>query len=118
MAKATDKLIKEVSSEIGWTQADIKRALDEFDGEAVTKESIKAACLRYAGPELKQRNNVIGGLKGANKRNKDTIENLINQLTKVQDFYSQSFETMKATIQEQGNYINELLRSVNNKKGS
>lgn len=118
MSKESDRLIKEVSSEIGWTQADIKRAIQAFNGKVDTKEAIKAACLRYAGPELKQRNNIIGGLKGANQRNKDTIENLINQLTKVQDFYSQSFETLKATIQEQSSYINDLLNQINNRKGS
>jgi predicted RNase H-like nuclease (RuvC/YqgF family) len=117
MAKETDQLIKEVASEIGWTQADIKRALEKFEGDG-TKESITAACLLYAGSELKQRNNVIGGLKGANKRNKETIEDLMNQLRKVQDFYSQNFETMKATIREQSNYINELLKSISNKKES
>jgi hypothetical protein len=45
-------LIQEVAQEINWSQADVKRALDEY-GDVHTKEEVLACCLRFAGPELK-----------------------------------------------------------------
>lgn len=44
------ELIKSVASKIGWSQADVKRAVDAY-GEVTTEADVEACCLRYAGAE-------------------------------------------------------------------
>jgi len=106
------ELIKKVSNDIGWTQADIKRAIANCKFDANSGEKIWACCMEYAGSESKKRNREIGGLKGRNKKQKEIIEKLINQLSKQQDFYTKILDFMKLTNREQANYIKKLLRNA------
>ncbi|MFM7367458.1 MAG: hypothetical protein ACKO2Z_06595, partial [Sphaerospermopsis kisseleviana] len=62
------QLIKEVAEKFGWTQADVKRAVDEY-GEVKTKEDVIACCLHFAGPELKKRKFALEAAKKTNKKN-------------------------------------------------
>lgn len=106
------QLINEVAREIGWSQTDVERALDEF-GYASTKEEIYACCLRFAGPELRKRNYQLGALKRVSNNHKETIKNLVEELTSVQDFYGNKFvPTLKATINAQKTYIKDLLKQM------
>lgn len=106
------ELIKQVAAEINWTQADVKRAIEDY-GDVSTKEEVMACCLHYAGPELKKRNYQIGAMKTVNARQKSTIESLVQQLTSVQDFYQNELvPNLKATINAQSERIVELLQNV------
>jgi hypothetical protein len=104
------QLIKEVAVELGWTQADIERALSEY-GNVSTKEEVFACCVRYAGPALKRFNYQVGALKKASDKQKGIIAELVEKLTNVEYFYqSELVPTLKATIKEQANYIKDLLK--------
>ncbi|MBO1066248.1 MULTISPECIES: hypothetical protein [Nostocales] len=107
-----EQLIKEVAQEIKWTQADVKRALDEY-GDVHTKEDILACCLRFAGPELKKRNYQIGSLKKVSKNDQEIIKQLTEQLINTQNFFqNQMVPTLKATITAQAERIEELLKQM------
>ncbi len=104
------QLFKEVSNELGWTQADVQRAVGEY-GDVSTKEEVYACCMRYAGPELKKRNYERAAQKRINTQSKETINNLVDQLTSITFFYqNQLVPTLRATIAEQAGNIKELLR--------
>lgn len=104
------QLIKEVAGEIGWSIAEIEKALAEY-GDVSAKEEVFACCLRYAGPTLKKHNYQVAALKNANNKHKDTIEKLVKKLIDVQSFYQNALvPTLKATIEEQANYIKDLLK--------
>lgn len=106
------QLIKEVATEIKWSQADVKRALEAY-GDFSTKEDIYACCLRYAGPEMKKRNYELRAQKQVNSNHNETIKNLVEQLTNVKNFYSnQLIPTLEATIAAQSDQIKELLKQM------
>ncbi|MGC9503298.1 hypothetical protein [Baaleninema sp.] len=114
MSRKTD-LIKQIAREIGWTQTDIQRAIRYCECKGNSKEEIIACCIKYSGSELKRRNRIIGNLKGKNKKQQDTIELLVDRVSQLKDFYSHGFDVLKATIREQANYIDELLRDIKDK---
>ena len=106
------QLIKEVATEIRWTQADVQRALDQY-GNVSTKEEIYSCCLRFAGPELKKRKYEIGALKKVSNSHKDTINMLVEQLTSVEDFFQNELvPTLRATIDAQAIYIQDILKQM------
>jgi hypothetical protein len=114
----TDKqLIKQLASEFGWTQADIKRAIDASQDTVTTRDEVLVCMLRYAGPDLKKRNDERAAQKRVNARQKDTIKGLIEQVSAIQDFYAAKLvPTLKATMNEQAAYIADLLKQVAGKK--
>jgi hypothetical protein len=106
------QFIKEVAQEINWTQADVKRALDEY-GDVHTKEEVLACCLRFAGVELKKRNYQIGSLKKASNNHQEIIKTLTEKLTSVENFYQNELvSVLKATIAAQAERIEELLKQM------
>ena len=106
------QLIKEVAQELGWTQADVKRAVDEY-GDVSTKEEVYACLLHYAGPRMKELIYKLGAQKGVNTKQKQLVEELVNQLTSVTDFYcNQIVPVFKQQILEQAAYIKDILKKV------
>ncbi|BAZ21870.1 hypothetical protein NIES4073_27480 [Kalymmatonema gypsitolerans NIES-4073] len=106
------ELIKQVATEIKWSQADVERALDAY-GDAVTKEEVYACCLRYAGPQLKSRNYQLGAMQRVKSQQNKTIEDLVEKLTNFQNFYqNQLVPNLKTTIEAQATYIKELLKQM------
>lgn len=115
---AKNALIKEISDKYGWTQADIKRAIEFAQDEVETEADVVACMIHYAGPVLLQRNRELGARKRVTNQQQQVIENLIAQLTKVEDFYAtQLIPTLKSTINAQAEYIKELLSSFGDKQG-
>lgn len=113
---ASNVLIKQVAYEFGWSQADVKRAIDASQDEVTTKDEVIQCMVRYAGPTLLDRIRVIGNVKRVSNQQKETIRNLVEQLTNVQGFYAaQLVPTLKATIDAQATYIADLLRQVSGK---
>lgn len=111
------QLIKEVAGEIGWTQADVKRAVDAY-GEVSSKEDVLACLIHFAGPELKELRSKLGAQKGLNTKHKQIIDNLLDQLSSVKDFYANKMvPTLRATIAEQANLIKELLQKSSEARG-
>ncbi len=72
-------LIKEVAQDLGYSQEDIKRAIQHFGGKASTKAEIHSCLLRWSGYELEYRNRQIGGYKGAITRKNKEINKLNNE---------------------------------------
>jgi len=106
------ELIKQVAQRIGWSQADVKRAVEDY-GDVETEEDVMACCLHYAGPELKKRNYQIGAMKRVDKQQKSMIESLVNDLTDQKNFYqNELIPNLRETINEQANRIAELLKDV------
>jgi hypothetical protein len=69
--------------------------------------------LRYAGPDLKQRNYELGAQKRVNNDQKEMVKCLIEQLTNAQDFYvAKLVPQFKATISAQAAYIADLLQQA------
>lgn len=113
---ASTTLIKQVANEFGWTQADIKHAIEASQDEVTTRDEIIACMIRYAGPALLQRNRELGAQKRVSNQQKEMIASLVDQLTSVQSFYAtQVVPTLKATIDEQATYIADLLKQVSGK---
>ncbi|EKD08911.1 MAG: hypothetical protein P5702_00530 [Limnospira sp. PMC 1291.21] len=106
------ELIKQVAQRISWSQADVKRALEGY-GNVETEEDVIACCLHYAGPELKKRNSQIGSMKRVDKQQKSTIESLIKQINKVEEFYKNDMvPNLRQTIDAQAERIADLLKDV------
>lgn len=97
-------LIKQVAAEIKWTQADVKRAVED-SGDVSTKESVINCCLRYAGPELKKRNYQIGAMKRVDNQQKSMIESLIKQINDIKDSYNTVVPQLRETINEQAEQL-------------
>jgi hypothetical protein len=113
---ASNSLIKQVAEEYGWSQADIKRAIENSQGTITTKEEIIVCMIRYAGPALLKRNRELGQQKRVSNQQKETIRSLVEHLTKVQDFYAIEFiPLLRATIDTQAQYIKDLLKQVSEK---
>ncbi|MFQ3629298.1 MAG: hypothetical protein SNJ81_17195 [Cyanobacteriota bacterium] len=110
---ADKQLIKQLSDEFGWTQADIKRAIETSKDAVITRDEVLLCMLRYAGPDLKKRNDERAAQKRVNARQKEMIKSLIEQITAIQDFYAAKLvPTLKATMNEQAAYISDLLKQV------
>ncbi|CDM98163.1 hypothetical protein H4N54_25705 [Limnospira fusiformis KN01] len=106
------ELIEKVAQRISWSQADVKRAVDDY-GNVETEEDVIACCLHYAGPELKKRNYQIGSMKRVDKQQKSTIESLVNQLEEEKNFYqNELIPNLRQTINEQAKRIADLLKDV------
>lgn len=113
---ATDSLIKQVANEFGWSQADIRRAIDASQDEVSNRDEVILCMIRYAGPALLKRNRELGQQKNVSNQQKEIIGSLVEQLTNVQNFYAaQVVPTLKATIDAQAAYIADLLRQVSGK---
>lgn len=108
--KELDRWIQEISRDTGWTKKSIRAAIQEYGCDVTCKEDLTLAMLCFARQELKSKGYTIGVLKRSNNKKKQIIEDLIIQLERVQEFYEKSLEIARATIREQGNYINELLQ--------
>jgi dsDNA-specific endonuclease/ATPase MutS2 len=106
------ELIKEVAQNFGWSQADVKRALEEY-GDFETKEEIMACCLHYSGSELKKRNYSLGALKRANDKQKQAIKELIDKVTAIPNFYqNEVIPNLRGVIDAQAERITELLKQM------
>ncbi len=113
-----EELIKQLANEFNWTQADIRRALDASQQIVNTREEAILCMIRYAGPDLKKRNYEVGSQKRINNQQKQQISSIVEQLTKIHNFYAnQLVPTLKATIQEQSNYISDLLKQFGQDQG-
>jgi hypothetical protein len=53
---ADKQLIKQCADQFGWTQADVKRAIEASQDLVSTRDEVILCMLRYAGPDLKRRN--------------------------------------------------------------
>jgi hypothetical protein len=74
--------------------------------------------MRYAGQDLKKRNYDVGAQKRINNQQKQQISGLVEQLTKIQNFYAnQLVPSLRSTIQEQANYISDLLKQFGQDQG-
>ncbi|AFY47456.1 hypothetical protein Nos7524_1581 [Nostoc sp. PCC 7524] len=113
---ANQQLIKQLADEFGWTQADIKRAIEGSQDTVTTRDEVILCMIRYAGSDLKKRNYELAAQKRVNVRQKEMIQGLIEQLTTVQEFYAAKLvPTLRATINEQAAYIADLLNQVSGK---
>ena len=113
---ASKELIKQLADEFGWTQADVKRAIDASQDDVTTRDEAILCMIRYAGPDLKKRNYELGAQKRVSNQQKEMMRSLVEQLTNVQSFYAaQVVPTLKATIEAQAAYIADLLKQVSRK---
>ncbi|ODG98867.1 hypothetical protein A4S05_07060 [Nostoc sp. KVJ20] len=113
---ANDSLIKQVANEFGWSQADVRRAIDASQDEVINKDEVILCVIRYAGPALLKRNRELGQQKKISNQQKEMIASLVEQLTNIQNFYAaQVVPALKATIDAQATYITDLLRQVSGK---
>lgn len=110
---ADKRLIEQVASEFGWTQADIKKAINASQDTVTTRDEVIVCLLRFAGPSLKSRNYELGAQKRVSNQQKEMVRSLVEQLTNVQNFYAtQVVPTLKATIDAQAVYISDLLKQA------
>ena len=113
---ANRELIRQVAHEFDWTQIDVQRAIEASQDQVTTRDEIIVCIIRYAGPELLQRNRQLGAQKRVSKQQKETIADLIDKLTSVHSFYAtQMVPKLKATINAQASYISDLLQQVSAK---
>lgn len=113
---ASNSLIKQVAIEFGWSQADVRRAIDASQDEVTTRDEVILCMIRYSGPTLLKRNRELGQQKRVSSQQKEMIISLVEQLTTVQNFYAtQVVPTLKATIDAQAAYIADLLKQVSGK---
>ncbi|ALF55143.1 hypothetical protein ACX27_23680 [Nostoc piscinale CENA21] len=113
---ADKQLIKQLADEFGWTQADVKRAIEASQDNVTTRDEAILCMIRYAGSDLKKRNYELAAQKRVNVSQKEMIQGLIEQLTNIQDFYAAKLvPTLRATIIEQAAYIADLLNQVSGK---
>ena len=113
-----EELIKQLANEFNWTQADMRRALDASQENVNTREEAILCMMRYAGQDLKKRNYEVGAQKRINNQQKQQISGLVEQLTKIQNFYAnQLVPSLRSTIQEQANYISDLLKQLGQDQG-
>lgn len=107
---ASNKLIQQIAVETGWSQADIKRAIQASDGEVGTREELVMCLLRYAGPVLLERNRALAAQRRVNQKQQEKIEDLVNQVKKIQRFYAEDMvPELRVMIREQAEYILALL---------
>ena len=113
---ADKQLIKQLADEFGWTQADLRRAIEASQDTVTSRDAVILCMVRYAGSDLKKRNNERAAQKRVNTQQKETIKGLIDQVTGIQEFYAAKLlPTLKATMNEQAAYITELLKQVSEK---
>jgi hypothetical protein len=107
----TDKqLIRQIATQLGWTQADVQRAINASKDPVITEEEVLLCMLRYAGPDLKRRNYELGAQKRVSNQQKEMIRSLVEQLTTVQSFYVSQFSTFRTMIDTYAEYVADLLK--------
>lgn len=111
-------LIKSIAQKYNWSQADVQRAIKSSPDEPDSHEAIVACMIHYAGPSLLERNRRLGAQKGITTKQKQLIDDLINQLTATKDFYlNQYLPKLNATLREQASYIQKLLQGESESNG-
>ncbi len=103
--------IKSIAQQYNWCQADVQRAIESSPYNPDSDEAIVACMIRYAGPSLLERNRRLGAQKGITTKQKKLIDDLINQLNEMKDFYANQYlPKLQATLHEQASYIQKLLQ--------
>ncbi len=111
-------LIKSISQEFKWSQADVLRAIESSQDEVSSYEEIVACMIHYAGPTLLERNRRLGAQKATGTKQKKLIEDLVSQLVETKELYLNQFAPKsRAVIREQAEYIRKLLQRENESSG-
>jgi septal ring factor EnvC (AmiA/AmiB activator) len=100
-------LIQRLARETCWTQADVKRALDE-GGNPSTEPAIYKALVHYAGQELAHRKRQIAAQKRVNKKQEQKINEMQSRIDNLEhqiNNLEHQLEQLTASIQTLNNSI-------------
>lgn len=87
-----------LANQYGWTKADAERAYNGLDFKTATERDFVSSLLKFAGPELKQRQYLQASQKGQVTRKKNEIKALEAEYKQHLEEEAKKFEEMRSTF--------------------